>query len=100
MRETAEYLAVPLMFTVQPFADTDGVWRFRVGYPELIGCEVAAGGLIKAMDLLDDLRVRMTIELIAGGHEPPTPRASLMYLVPLIRTALSRGEIPDLKEVR
>ena len=100
MTEAAQYLAIPLMFTVTPFEDTDQIWRFRVGYPELIGCEVADERLTVAMDRLEELRVHMTLDLLAGGHEPPTPRSPLMYLVPLIRRSLSRGEIPDLKEVR
>jgi hypothetical protein len=100
MREAAEYLAIPLLFTVEPFADHDGEWRFRVGYPELIGCETAATHLTAAMDALEDLRVRMTLQLIDGGHEPPTPRRPLRHLVPLIREGLARGGAPDLRGVQ
>ncbi|MTD12338.1 hypothetical protein GIS00_00080 [Nakamurella sp. YIM 132087] len=100
MTEAAEYLAVPLLFTVEPFADHTGTWQFRVGYPELLGCEIAHERLTVAMDLLDELRVRMTLDLLDGGHEPPTPRRPLHHLVPLIRNSLAIGETPDLRGAR
>jgi predicted RNase H-like HicB family nuclease len=55
----------------------DGAWVRRAEYPELPGCVAEADSPLNAIDLLDELRVRIISELLARGEPVPTPRPPL-----------------------
>jgi hypothetical protein len=92
MNTAAEYLAVPLLFTVEPFQDRDGIWRFRTAYPELAGCQTTAEFLTHAMDRLELLRVDLTLALLSRGEQPPRPREPIVEHIPLLTRQLAQHD--------
>lgn len=72
-----EYLRVPFVLIVESVAKPGGEWLRRASYPELPGAVAEAGTAVDAMDLADDLRIRIILDRLDRGLPVPVPRPPL-----------------------
>ena len=71
-----EDLAIP--FFVELWSEErDGDWVRHAEFPELPGCSAQAKTALDALDQVDELRVRMIIDMHRRGERPPRPRPPL-----------------------
>lgn len=75
--ELRRYLSVPFVAVVYSAENSDGDWSRHAEYPELPGCAVKAPSAIEALDLLEELRVKIIVDTLARGETPPEPRPAL-----------------------
>lgn len=71
-----ENLAIPYVF-VMSAVEHDGTWVRRAEYPELPNCFVEALTAMSALEQLEQLRIRMIVEMHNRGELPPRPRPPL-----------------------
>lgn len=74
--ELLEDLAVPYVLQMSS-VEQDGNWLRRAEYPELPGCAVEAVTALQAVREVDELRIRMIVEMRRRGERPPRPRPPL-----------------------
>jgi hypothetical protein len=72
-----DYLRVPYRLLVESFEGPDGDWHRRASYPELPGCFVEGDEVVRIIDEVDALRVRMITRMVADGERVPVPRPPL-----------------------
>lgn len=80
-KDLYENLAVPYVF-VMSAVEHDGAWMRRAEYPELPNCYVEALSALSAFEQLEQLRVRMIVEMHNRGEVPPRPRPPLKSGLP------------------
>ena len=88
--QAEHYLAIPLLMSAETVQDAAKRWVIQLSYPELEGCTVQNERLTDALDELEDKRAALTLDLLARGLQPPTPRAPLEYMVPIMREWLAQ----------
>jgi hypothetical protein len=71
-----EDLAIPYVVRVTSVKEPDG-WLRRAEYPELPGCFIESYSALDALEHLDELRVRILVDMRRRGEEPPRPRPPL-----------------------
>lgn len=71
-----ESLAIPYV-AVMYAVEENGEWYRRAEYPELPGCVTQAESARDAMEELEELRVRIIVDMHNRGIEPPRPRPPL-----------------------
>ncbi len=74
--ELLEDLAVPYVL-VMSAVEAAGTWLRRAEYPELPGCVVESTNALQALHDVDELRIRMILEMRKRGERPPRPRPPL-----------------------
>jgi hypothetical protein len=80
--ELLEDLSVPYTL-VMSSVDNSGTWVRRAEYPELPGCAVESYTALGALLALDELRVRMLVEMRRRGERPPRPRPPIESGLPV-----------------
>jgi len=72
-----DYLAIPYVAVIYSLEREDGEWVRRAEYPELPECAAEAESATEAIELLEAERVRVIVEMVRRGDEPPRPRPPL-----------------------
>ncbi|HVB06375.1 MAG TPA: hypothetical protein VNF07_09065 [Acidimicrobiales bacterium] len=98
-----EFLAVPYVAVIYSVEREDGEWVRRAEYPELPDCAAEADTATEAIEQLERERVRVIVELLRRGEQPPRPRPPLrsgisglssMTVRDLLLTVLPDVEVP------
>jgi predicted RNase H-like HicB family nuclease len=76
MTELMEDLAVPY-FLIFTSIEEEGIWLRRAEYPELPGCVVESANTLQALQEIDELRIRIIVDMRRRGEKPPRPRPPL-----------------------
>jgi hypothetical protein len=71
-----EDLAVPYVLEVTS-TEHGGKWVRRAAFPELPGCAAESVSALEAVRKVDELRVRMIVDMRRRGERPPRPRPPL-----------------------
>jgi hypothetical protein len=80
--ELMEDLSVPYVLVLSS-VDHSGTWVRRAEYPELPGCAAESYSALGALLALDELRVRMLVEMRRRGERPPRPRPPIESGLPV-----------------
>src|SRR5258708_3902884 len=72
-----DFLQIPYVLESQAVEDAAGHWLRRVSYPELPGCAATALILEDAIRQLEQRRIRIIVQMLRSGCEPPCPRPPL-----------------------
>jgi predicted RNase H-like HicB family nuclease len=71
-----EDLSIPFVFLMYSVS-RDGDWTRHVEYPELPGCVVESTNALEAIEQLEELRVRIILDMRQRGEQVPRPRKPL-----------------------
>jgi hypothetical protein len=72
-----DFLQIPFVLESQAVEDTAGNWLRRVSYPELPDCAAEAIVVEEAIRQLEQRRIRIIVQMLRDGLEPPCPRPPL-----------------------
>jgi hypothetical protein len=71
-----EDLSIPFVFLMYSVARGED-WTRHVEYPELPGCVVESTNALEAIEQLEELRVRIILDMRQRGEQVPRPRQPL-----------------------
>jgi hypothetical protein len=71
-----EDLSIPYVLRLRS-VEADGRWLRRAEYAELPGCVTESDSAIDAIRAVDELRIKLILEMRRRGEKPPRPRRPL-----------------------
>jgi|HubBroStandDraft_1064217.scaffolds.fasta_scaffold12514_4 hypothetical protein len=77
-----DFLQIPFVLESQAVQDSAGNWLRRVSYPELPDCAAEAIVIEDAIRTLEQRRIRLIVQMLRDGREPPCPRPPLSDCYP------------------